>query len=231
MSQNADTSALVERLRKFGTCQLADACQQLGISCFITGVALRSPLVLASDETHRTVGPAHTVQFVPSKGVAVKAPSSHHVDVATAGSVLVLSAPPSQYGCWGGLMSRRAKKLGCAGVIVDGNCRDLEESRGLSFPVFSKDTSVHGVSGMLVVSAINSPITVGGILVRPGDLIHGDINGVISIPRERVEEVLHVCGQLAGMDDKVAEALDQGVSIQEAFKKFRTKVKPLQSKL
>eukprot|EP00742_Colponemidia_sp_Colp-10_P010319 GILJ01011326.1.p1 GENE.GILJ01011326.1~~GILJ01011326.1.p1 ORF type:complete len:222 (-),score=20.95 GILJ01011326.1:142-807(-) len=221
----------MDRLKLYGTCSLADACFQLGINCHLRGLTMRAPLVTEPSQTHRIVGPAHTVRMVPAKGASVPSLPHHHVDVAAPGSVIVLSAPDSGYGCWGGLMSRRAKKIGCQGVVVDGNCRDLEESRELQFSVFSKDVTVLGVSGMMVPQAINEPITCCGVLVRPGDFVHADVNGVICIPADRVEEVLHLVEQLETMDKNVAEALDRGDTIKESFKRHRTKPKPFKAKL
>jgi len=92
------------------------------------------------------------------------------------------------------------KAFGAAGLITSGTGRDLDQVEALNFPAFTNGTiCAHGYCHML---SLNVPVSVGGMTVYPGALLHGDRNGVCSIPVEIASEVGGVCQEVA-----VAEAI------------------------
>lgn len=106
------------------------------------------------------------------------------------------------------------KHRGIAGVVVDGGIRDGKGIRGLGFPMFACGTSarIHGAEGP---GAINVPISCGGVVVNPGDVILGDDDGVVVVPREHA-------GQIADRTDKVwagesrrRDLVDEGANLTE----------------
>jgi regulator of RNase E activity RraA len=93
-----------------------------------------------------------------------------------------LDEPPGAGALWGEVQSNIFKALGCAGCVTDGCVRDLEEVRRLGFHFFAGSV---GVSHAYVrVESVATPVTVGGLEVSPGDLLHGDRHGVLLVPRE-----------------------------------------------
>ncbi|KND00652.1 bifunctional 4-hydroxy-4-methyl-2-oxoglutarate aldolase/oxaloacetate decarboxylase [Spizellomyces punctatus DAOM BR117] len=229
------TARAASLLREFGSCELADALTKLSIPAHIPNVVLRSPDPSSSSfSSTRICGPAHTVEFVPATDtVSPRLPSSipHHVDVAPKDSVIVIKAPlTTPNAVWGGLMSARASQLGCVGVVVEGRIRDLREHWGLNFPVFSSGTSTLGASPYVRVTSVGEPITLGTecgwpVVVRNGDMIVADIDGVVRVPLDRVEEVVQVAQKGVETDAKCMKDLLNGRSIVDAFAEHRGKKK------
>lgn len=220
-------------LSRFSSCELADALTKLGIPGHIPNITLRSPNPYqASSVSTRIIGPAHTVECVPATDtISPRLPPSipHHVDVAPKDCIIVIKAPLSTPNAvWGGLMSQRASHLGCAGVVAEGRIRDLREHWELSFPVFSAGTSTLGASPFVRVSSVGQPITLGAqsgwpVLIRNGDMIVADVDGVVRIPIDRVEEIVQVAAKGVETDQKCMEDLRNGRSIVETFAEHRGK--------
>ena len=113
----------------------------------------------------------------------------HVRDVAGPRVVVVqdLDEPPGRGSLWGEVNATIFGALGCAGCVTDGCVRDLKEVRAIGFHFFARGP---GVSHAYVrVESTGQPVTVGGLLVSPGDLIHADQHGVLLIPREIASEL------------------------------------------
>jgi 4-hydroxy-4-methyl-2-oxoglutarate aldolase len=93
-----------------------------------------------------------------------------------------LDDPPGVGAFWGDVQSNIHRALGCNGTVTNGSVRDLDEVRALGFHFFAGSVSVSHAYVHLV--EIGVPVHVGGLTVRPGDIIHGDQHGVLSVPRE-----------------------------------------------
>ncbi len=209
---------LVNRLRSYSACQAADAFDKLKIRGHMPDIILLSP-----DPDYRMVGEAHTVRMVPAGGGPLPKREVHHIDAAPEGSIVVISIPPGVTTAnWGGMMTTRAKVMNLGGVVLDGRARDIEEHRQAGFPVFARGVSVHGSGGYTVPISVGEPINCGGVAVRQGDIILGDVNGVVVIPGERLEEVIDKMDELAEIEEKIIAELDKGMSIGEAFSRHRS---------
>ena len=159
--------ALAELIR-LGTCRLVD----------VMGVGLLSseirPLL---EPTPAIAGPAVTVKVRPGDfGMIPWA-----VDRLEHGDVLVIDgAGHQERAIWGDFVSTRARQVGCAGVVIDGACRDIAGIRRLAFPVFSRGRTARGPTrdgG----GAIEVPVVCGGISVLPGDLVVADEDGIVAV--------------------------------------------------
>ena len=208
---------LTKRLKRYSTCQAADAFDKLNIRGHMPDIALLSP-----DNDCRMAGEAHTVQMIPAGGGPRPRRGTHHIDAAAEGSVVVISVPSGATTAnWGGMMSARARAMKLGGVALDGRARDIEEHRRMGFPVFARGVSVHGSGGYTVPGSVGEPINCGGAAVRQGDFILGDVNGVVVIPRERLGEVIEKMDELAEIEEKITSELEKGASIGETFAKYR----------
>ncbi len=209
---------LMNRLKNYSACQAADAFDKLKIRGHMPDIILLSP-----DPDYRMVGEAHTVRMVPAGGGPLPKREVHHIDAAPEGSIVVISIPSGVTTAnWGGMMSTRAKVMKLGGVVLDGRARDIEEHRQMGFPVFARGVSVHGSGGYTVPISVGEPINCGGVTVRQGDIILGDVNGVVVIPRERLEEVIDKMDELAKIEEKITAELEKGASIGETFTKYRS---------
>jgi 4-hydroxy-4-methyl-2-oxoglutarate aldolase len=136
----------------------------------------------------------------------------HEVYLATGGT--------PRYALWGELMSTRAQKLGAAGAVVNGYSRDTHGILHLGFPTFSHGSYAQdqGPRGKVVDFRVS--IEIEGVRIRPGDVIFGDTDGALAIPREAEQEAISRALEKVGKEDLVRDAIRAGMSTVEAFEKF-----------
>ena len=134
--------------------------------------------------------------------------------------VYICSGASWNFALWGGLMSTRAKVLKAAGAVLDGYSRDTSEILTLGFPVASAGGYAQDQGPRGKVLAWRVPIYFGGVLVRPGDIIFGDRDGVLVVPQAVEEAVFAGALEKSRGERNVLNALQQGMSTVDAFKKF-----------
>src|SRR5215469_8572877 len=133
----------------------------------------------------RVAGPAFTVTCAPGDNLMLHAA----IYRAAPGSIVVVAAGDSDYAVAGGNVCAVAQRRGIAGFVVDGVIRDLAEVRDAGFPVFAR--GVVPVAGFkAAIAPLNEPARCGGVLVRPGDIVVADDDGVLVVPAERREQAL-----------------------------------------
>lgn len=136
--------------------------------------------------TMKVAGPAITVDVRPGDNLMVHAAMA----IAQPGDVLVIDGKGDQTSAlMGAIMMNQCKAMSLAGVVVDGAIRDVEELRELGFPVFSFGSNPNGPT-KAVSGRVNWPVSVGGVSVKPGDLVVGDADGVVVIEREKAASLL-----------------------------------------
>jgi 4-hydroxy-4-methyl-2-oxoglutarate aldolase len=134
----------------------------------------------------RVAGPARTAMCGQDDNLMVHAAMSR----LQPGEVLVLTMPdPSPVALVGDLLATQAKARGAAAVLVDGAVRDVEELAELGLPIWARWVRVHGAD-KTVVGKLDEPVTVGGALIRPGDIVVLDADGGAVVQAERVDEVV-----------------------------------------
>jgi regulator of RNase E activity RraA len=182
-------SAAVAQL---GTGPVSDAMEQLRLPrSVITGWRY-----ISQDPTAAIVGPAYTLRQAPKgRAVAHDEDRTRQRDVvgelAQPGDVVVIDVGGRTDICtWGENHSLRAKSRGIGGLVVHGAVRDSAWIARLGFPVLCRGVSPVASKWDLESVAINEPVTIGGVLIRPGDLIYGDADGVIVVPSEQINVVL-----------------------------------------
>jgi regulator of RNase E activity RraA len=134
--------------------------------------------------------------------------------------VYICTGASHNYALWGGLMSMRAIRLKAAGVVVNGFTRDTNEILRLGFPTFSVGTYAQDQGHRGKVIDFRAPIEWDGIRICPGDIIFGDRDGVLIIPREAGKEAFIGAFEKARGEKSVAKALQEGMSAVQAFKEF-----------
>ena len=136
------------------------------------------------------------------------------------GEVYMATGSSLNYALWGGLMSTRATHLKAAGAILDGYVRDSAEIEGLGFPTFCRGVYAQdqGVRGKVL--DFRTSIVIGHAHIRPGDLIFGDREGVLVIPRAIEADVLRLALEKASTENRVAVAIRNGMGACEAFATF-----------
>ena len=136
--------------------------------------------------TMKVAGPALTVEVRPGDNLMIHAALS----IARPGDVIIVDGKADRTcALIGEIMVSQAMAIGVAGMVLDAAVRDVEALRQKPFPVFSFGANPCGPTKR-VSGRVNHPISVGGVAVRPGDLVVGDADGVVVIERERVEEMV-----------------------------------------
>lgn len=137
--------------------------------------------------------------------------------LAQPGDVLVIDAGGyTNTSVWGGIQTWVAKKLGIKGVVIDGSVRDIQDIRRLKYPVFCSGVVPAG-SHKGFGGSINIPIQCGGVSVSPGDIIVGDDNGVVVVPRLSAEEVLENAVKQLKMEKEWTKKIDRGETTLKAI--------------
>ncbi|KAK6538036.1 hypothetical protein TWF694_010929 [Orbilia ellipsospora] len=233
----------IQILSGYSACDISDALLKLKVpgAGFLADIGLHSPAlstlplrsIFTTDggrSTHRdtkpTIAPAHTVLFLPKTSPVPSAlpPSTHFADLTPPNTITVISQPPNQRNAvLGGLVAARIKKLNGLGIVVDGRIRDVSELWGLSLKVWAKGTSTVGAGGESKCVSVGEDIEVEGVKVSEGDIIFADpIDGVVSIPKDKLDAVIELLPKITRADQKVrSDVMHEGSGLQEAFDKHR----------
>jgi len=183
----------------------------------------------------------HTIQvipFDPSLKVAGLAfpcrvvPTNDYVEITTLlemvdsipenAFVIVASDDDIDAALWGGLMSTRAKARGAVAAAVNGGIRDFEQIEMLGFPVFGEYRCIKDIRRRGYMAEYNTTVTIGGVTIKPNDIVFGDANGVIVIPQEHFEAVYAELLKSIEGERKTATGLTAGRAAKELFTEFET---------
>jgi regulator of RNase E activity RraA len=134
--------------------------------------------------------------------------------------VYVCAGASPRYALWGELMSARAIKLGAAGAVVDGYLRDTHGILAQNFPAFSYGSYAQDQGPRGKVIDYRAPIEIEGLRINTGDVVFGDVDGVLVVPREAEEEIFTGAIEKARGEKLVGKAIEAGMSASEAFKTF-----------
>lgn len=121
---------------------------------------------------------------------------------------------------WGELMSTRANKLGARGAVLNGYARDTKAILQMNFPTFGFGSYGQDSAPRYKVVDFRIPIELGQARVRPGDILFGDIDGVLAVPAEEAEEIFTRALEKVRGEKLVKQAIEGGSSAVEAFKKY-----------
>lgn len=142
------------------------------------------------------------------------------LDSLKSGEIYVATGTALAYAMWGGLMSIRALHLGAVGTILDGYVRDTGEIARMGFPVFCRGAYAQDQAGRGKVIDFSCPVEIGGVGIAPGDLMIGDNEGVLVVPREAEDEAVRRALEKAKTENEVAKAIQGGMSASAAFAEY-----------
>lgn len=202
----------LERWRTISTTNISDALDKLGISGGCLGIV---PIV----QGVKMVGTAYTVHYIPCG--QVKGTVGDFIDDVKPGDVIVIDNAGRDY-CtvWGDILTLYSKTNGIAGTVIDGVCRDVPNIRKMVYPVFSKGHYMVTGKDRVQVDAVQVPVGISGVQVKPGDILVGDDTGVVVIPQERADEVYETALTIGEAEDGIEKLVEAGHSITEARRKY-----------
>lgn len=218
---NQDDERILERIRSARLADLSDGMDAIGL----INKGTMSPNMRPLCKGTSMAGFAYTVKLIPVE---------NHLDACTSfeeyqqqlgrwcedvysfvggfadgkgkDMVIVIDAGGCPAGVWGSEIAMNAMKNGVVGVVIDGACRDCYETKLEKAKVWCTVRTCNHIYGRLTNGGVNIPIRCAGVDVRPGDIVCGDDDGVLVIPRERAEEVLRYALKIREMDQKTRAA-------------------------
>jgi len=190
---------VIDRFRGIGTATVHEASGRKGyVDCAIKPIT----------KGVRICGPAFTVQCHPRDNLMLH----KALERAEPGDILVASVGGHyEGGYWGGLMATSAMARKIGGLAIDGTVRDSEEMIRMGFPIFCRGFCILG-TGKTGLGLINHPTLFGGVMVKPGDLILGDGDGMVVVDRTECKTVLEKTIERVEMEKKKSVQLSAGVS-------------------
>jgi 4-hydroxy-4-methyl-2-oxoglutarate aldolase len=200
------------RASKLDTTSLSDALDRLGIAGQCLGI---KPL----DHRFRMTGRAFTILYGP----AAKPPGTvgDYIDDLAPDTVVVLdNGGREDATVWGDILTTVAHAKGVAGTVIDGACRDTHLSLSLGYPIFSRSYSMRTGKDRVQVEATNCTVNIGLARVNPGDILRGDSDGVLVIPKEHENDVLRVAEEVDSVEGQILKAVRDGSTLLEARTQF-----------
>jgi 4-hydroxy-4-methyl-2-oxoglutarate aldolase len=203
MALNKDVTldpAVIERAARFPSATLHEAAGRTG------------DLPAAIKPIHpdfRLCGPAYPVSCPPGSNLQIH----HAVQAAAPGDVLVVDVQGGlEWGYWGEILSEAARAAQLGGLVINGSVRDRRETVEVGFPIFATGLCIRGTDKNPAGGTIGLPIQVGRTAVAHGDLVVGDIDGVVVLPAADAARVLELAAEREAKERTIIAAIRRGES-------------------
>ena len=209
MADASKTNGIVAEFLELSSPIISDAMDALGIHGTVDGLAPQVP-------GKKMCGPAFTVRYTLA-GEALGRFADFMDDVPAGAVVAIDNDGRTGMSVWGDTLSSFAARHGFAGTVIDGVCRDIDGTRALGYPMFSRGTFMRTGKGRVGIESTQQPVRIGPVLVHPGDLVFGDDTGVVVVPKGRVGEVLDHARRIAARDEAWAAAIKAGKTMKDVW--------------
>lgn len=201
------TREVIDNLRKLPTGNIADNNNSL------TNQGVMDSGIRPVDPKCKMVGRAFTAKCYSGDNLALH----QAIYAAQPGDVLVLDCGGyTEAGHFGDIMATACQIYGLAGVVIDGSTRDCEDIRALGFPVFSRHYNPSGTVKESL-ARLGVPVVVGGVEVHTGDIVFGDCDGVVVVPKDHEDEVFDKALAKYDKEQHILEELAQGKTTLEIY--------------
>jgi len=185
------------------------------------------PFMRPLDDALQLIGRARTGLYMPVYAQPVPGENPYEIEIALVddlqpGDVVVLACdgPSERIAPWGELLSTASVARGAGGCVTDGLVRDVKQIRAMRFPVFCGGIGPLDTKGRARMVERDVTVQCAGVTVHPGDLVFGDIDGVVVIPREAEQEVVQrALAKVAG-ENQSRDALQRGEKLGDVFRRL-----------
>jgi regulator of RNase E activity RraA len=208
------TESIIQGLRELPTATISDALDRLGIVGQCLGIA---PL----DPRFRLVGRAFTLRYRPT-GLVDRGNVGDYIDDVPPGDIVCLdNAGRLDATVWGDILTAVSARRGVGGTVIHGVCRDVQRALDLNYPIFSRGRYMRTGKDRVEVESQGQPISLGEIQVRQGDILVGDADGLLVIPRVRETEVFETAREIEDAEQAIERETAKGIRLDDARKTFR----------
>ena len=200
--------ANVQRASRLDTTALSDAMDRLGISGQCLGI---KPL----DPRFRLTGRAFTILYGPA-GSPPGTVGDYIDDVEPGGVVVLDNGGRENATVWGDILTMVAHTRKVAGTVIDGACRDVALSLHLGYPIFSRSYSMRTGKDRVQVEAVGGTVNIGDARVDAGDILRGDADGIVAIPKAHEGAILAAAEEIDAVEERIRKAVQSGLTLREA---------------
>ena len=198
----------VERAARLDTTALSDAMDRLGIAGQCFGI---KPL----DHKFRLAGRAFTILYGPS--ATPSGTVGDYIDDVEPGGIVVLdNGGREDATVWGDILTWVSHERRIGGTVIDGACRDTHLSLELRYPIYSRSYSMRTGKDRVQVEAIGGTVNIGNARCDAGDILRGDSDGVVVIPKVHENAILEAAEQIDMVENEIRRAVQQGMTLRDA---------------
>jgi regulator of RNase E activity RraA len=208
-------------LRALNAAVLSDVLDSLGLMH-----QAMQPFLRPLDDQMQLIGRARTGLYMPVYQTRA-GENPYEVEIALVDHllpndvvVLACSGPTDRIAPWGELLSTASQVRGAAGCVTDGLVRDVKQIRAMNFAVFHGGIGPLDTKGRARMVERDVPVECAGVAVRPGDIVFGDVDGVVVIPREHEAEVVRLALEKVSGENQSRAALRAGESLGDVFRRL-----------
>lgn len=209
------------QLHALSAAVLSDVMDSLGL-----GRRAMKPFVRPLDDSQVLVGRARTGLYMPAYALR-EGENPYEVEIALVDDlkpqdvvVLACNGPTDRIAPWGELLSTASVARGAAGCVTDGLVRDVKQIRQMQFPVFHGGIGPLDTKGRARMVERDTRVECGGVSIEPGDIVFGDVDGVVVIPRAHEHDVVLKAIEKVTGENHTRDALRQGEPLAVVFKRF-----------
>lgn len=208
-------------MRALNAAVLSDVLDSLGLMH-----QAMQPFVRPLDDRLQLIGRARTGLYMPVYQSRT-GENPYEVEIALVDRllpddvvVLACGGPTHRIAPWGELLSTAAQVRGAAGCVTDGLVRDVKQIRAMNFAVFHGGIGPLDTKGRARMVESDVPVECAGVAVRPGDIVFGDVDGVVVVPRERQAEVVRLALEKVAGENQSRTALRDGELLGDVFRRL-----------
>jgi len=208
-----------ELLRRFEKTQTAVVCDVLREHCLLDQAFPSSLQALRPERA--VAGLAFTVKSSPNTRISGELTYRGQMldELGDHAFVVWDTSGDERATLWGGVMTATVVNKGVRGALIDGGIRDTQQILDKDFPVFYRYRSPNGSLGRCLITHYQIPVKIGDVFVKPGDVVLGDADGVIAIPRDIAYDVLQRAEEIIDNEKKIFGWVAEGQSIEEITEK------------
>ena len=214
-----DKKTISDRLLKCFSSVVHDIMRDKGLTNFVLDPNIKSNL-----QQNKIAGEIFTIN-----GNSNPSYNSHETLLAWTGllskapsdTILVCQPNDNKVALMGELSAEYLQMKGVLGYIVDGGCRDLEFINQIRFPVWSKFFTPRDIVGYWKPTEIGEPIKIGDVIIKNGDYLIADIDGIVIIPRANIKDILTESENLTNTESIIRQEIRGGMDPQEAYLKYQ----------